>query len=287
MYGAIIGDVAGSYYEFLEAKAKKNKILRSYEEKTQIMNKETPLFTNDSSVTDDTILTTAIADAIINNRDYEESLKDYGIYEISHGNDKYGRSRFEPDFLKWLLNTGEGICYENGSAMRISPVGFLFDNLKDVKIESYKATSPSHNNIESYKAAEAVATSIFLLRKGLSKEELREYIQNNYYKLDYSLEELRLNYVFTSKASSSVPQALFCFLKSNDFEDTIRTSISIGGDSDTIACIAGSLAEAYYGVPKNLIEEVEKYLPVQVRIMLDRFYALENNKVYIKNRLND
>lgn len=283
MYGAIIGDVAGSCYEFLEMNAKKDKKLRPYMEKMLIMDKNVPLFTDNSSVTDDSILTTAIADAIINNRDYEEALRDYGLHEISKGNDMYGKSRFESCFIKWLLHKGEGNSFDNGCAMRISPVGFLFDDLKNVKIEAYEATSPSHNHEEAYKAAEAVATSIFLLRKGLSKEELKKYIEDNYYKLDYDLNELRLNYVFTNKASSSVPQAIFCFLESNNFEDAIRKAISIGGDSDTIACITGSLAEAYYGVPKKLINEVEKYLPVYIKIMLDKFYALEKNKTYIKN----
>lgn len=261
MLGAIIGDVAGSYYEVLEVQEVKKKRKRSYEERLKILAKNTPLFTENSSCTDDSILTYSIYSAIKNNdQDYEKYLRYYGKREAELGKDIYGRSRFGKGFVDWLQGDFQGTSYGNGAAMRISPVGFLFDTLEEVKENSYLATIPSHNHPEALKAAEAVAVSIFLLRKGHSKEEVKEYLENNYYELNYDLEELRNNYKFTSKAENSTPQALFCFFESTDFESTIRNAISIGGDTDTIACIAGSLAEAAYGVPEDLKEQVKPYL---------------------------
>lgn len=282
MYGAIIGDIAGSYYEMLEVDAKQNKKIRTYMEKTLIMDRSTPLFTGKSFATDESILVTAIADAILNKRDYSESLKDYGSYEIRKGNDRYGRSRFNDDFIKWLLNKRKGDCSNNDSAVRISTVGFLYDNLKDVKVEALKATLPSHNNPEALKASEAVATSIFLLRNGFTKKQLEKYIKDNYYDLDFDIDELRLNYVYTNEASNSVPQAIFCFLCSNNFEDAIRKAISIGGDSDAIAAIVGSLSEAYYGVPDELIDKIQSYIRVYMFPIIDKFYQINKNKILIK-----
>ena len=279
MYGAIIGDVAGSYYEILEARARKNKQIRSYIEKTMILDKNIPLFTEKSSCTDDTILTIAIMDAKLNNKDYKETLKEYGLRELELGKDIYNRGRFGKGFVKWLTGDYEGDSYGNGCAMRISSIGFLCNSLEGVKEESYKATIPSHNHEESIKCAEAVAVSIFLLRSGLPKEKLKEYIENNYFKLDYNLDDLRLNYLFTSRAIDSVPQAIYCFLESKDFENAIRISLSIGGDSDTIAAITGALAEAYYGVPEDLIEKVNLYLRDYMNPVLEKYYGKNKKKV--------
>lgn len=279
MYGAIIGDIAGSYYEILEARARKNKQIRSYMEKTMILDKNIPLFTDKSSCTDDSILTVAIMDAKINNRDYKEVLKEYGLRELELGNDIYNRGRFGKGFVKWIMGDYEGDSYGNGCAMRISSIGFLCNSLEEVKEESYKATIPSHNHEESIKCAEAVATSIFLLRNGISKEKLKEYIENNYFKLDYDLDQLRLNYSFTSRAIDSVPQAIYCFLESKDFENAIRISLSIGGDSDTIAAITGALAEAHYGVPNDLLEEVKPYLRDYMLPVLEKYYDKSKKKV--------
>ena len=280
MLGAIIGDVAGSYLEVLEVKDKRVKGKRDYNDRIKILDKNIPLFNGECSVTDDSILTIAIMDAIINNKSYEDKLREYGMREINLGIDKYGRSRFGSGFINWLNGNSKQNSYGNGSAMRISPVGFLYDNLKDVKYQSYLATIPTHNNKDSIKCAEAVSVSIFLLRNGISKINLRRYIEANYFKLDYNLEDLRHNYTFTSKAIDSVPQAIFCFLESNDFEDTIRNALSIGGDTDTIACIAGSVAEAYYGVDENIKDEVMKYIPNYMKDILDKFY--ERKKILCK-----
>lgn len=269
MLGAIIGDVVGSYYEVLEVKEIKNGH-RSYEERIKILDQNTPLFTENSSVTDDSILTFAIYKAIKENKPYEEMLKYYAKKEIDLGKDMYGRSRFGKGFVEWVNGNTQGTSYGNGASMRISPVGYLFDTLEEVKQESYKATIPSHNHEESILCAEAVSTSIFLLRNGISKEELKEYIEKNYFKLDYDLEDLRKNYKFSSKSINSVPQAIFTFLESTSFEETIRNAISIGGDTDTIACIAGSLAESYYGIPQELLEQVKPYLKDYMKELLDK-----------------
>ena len=272
MLGAIIGDVAGSYLEVLEVKDLKSKGKRDYNDRIKILDREVPLFNGNCSVTDDSILTIAIMDAIINNKSYYDKLKEYGLREINLGVDKYGRSRYGPGFIKWLNGNSKGDSYGNGSAMRISPVGYLFNTLEDVKKESLQATLPTHNNPDSIMCAEAVSLSIFLLKNGISKINLRRYIEANYFSLDYDLEDLRHNYYFTSKAIDSVPQAIFCFLESNDFEDTIRNALSIGGDTDTIACIAGSIAEAYYGVDEKIKNEVIKYIPNYMKDILDKFY---------------
>lgn len=279
MYGAIIGDVAGSFYEVLEIRSKNEKRIRSYMERVIIMDKKVPLFDEYSCCTDDSVLTCAIADAIMSNESYEKKLKEYGTKEIDLGKDLYGRSRFGNCFCDWVNGNFEGNSYGNGSAMRIGPIGFLFDSLSDVKNETVKATIPTHNHPDSLKAAEAITTSIFLLRKGLNKEQLKKYIEDNFYSLDYDIDNLRVNYIFTSKASDSVPQAIFCFLESNDFEDAIRKAISIGGDTDTIAAITGSLAEAYYGVPEELIEQVKPYLRDYMIPLLDKFYEKQKQHI--------
>lgn len=274
MLGAIIGDVVGSYYEVLEVKEIKNGH-RSYNDRIKILDQNTPLFTENSSVTDDSILTFAIYKAIKENKPYEEMLKYYAKQEINLGKDMYGRSRFGKGFVEWVNSNTQGTSYGNGASMRISPVGFLFNTLEEVKQETYKATIPSHNHQESILCAEAVATSIFLLRNGISKEELKEYIEKNYFKLDYDLEKLRRNYKFSSKSIDSVPQAIYTFLESNSFEETIRNAISIGGDTDTIACIAGSLAESYYGIPENLLEQVKPYLKDYMKELLEKEKTLQ------------
>lgn len=281
MLGAIIGDVAGSSYEVLELNEKKfKKRNRSYSERIKILDEKVPLFNKDSSCTDDSILTCAIYDAIVNgNCEYEKYLRMYGRRELKEGLDMYGRSKFGPGFTEWLKGNYKGDSYGNGAAMRVSPVGFLFDNLDDVKENSFQSGYPSHNNVEALLAAEAVAVAVFLLRNGASKEEIQKTISANYYSLGYNMDDLQHNYQFTSRADNSVPQAFYVFLNSNSFEDAIRKAISIGGDTDTIACIVGSLAEAHYGVPEELKEEVKPYLKDYMYDLLkERYYNGKERK---------
>ena len=271
MLGAIIGDVAGSYYEVLEIEYyKKYKLPRPYDERIKVLDKSVELFTSNSSITDDSILTYSIYDAIKNgNCDYEKYLREYGLKEISLGLDKYGRSRFGKGFVTWLNGNYQGDSYGNGASMRISPVGYMFDNLYEIKRQARLATIPSHNNLEAIKGAQCVASCIYLLRMKYNKEEVKKYIEDNYYSLDYNLEDLQRNYMFSSKTSNSIPQALYVFFESNDFEDSIRKAISIGGDTDTIGAIVGSLSEAYYGIDENMKEKVKPYLRDYMKDLLE------------------
>ena len=277
MYGAIIGDIIGSYYEVLEIEyQKKYHTNRPYDERIKIMKNE--LFNEKCSYTDDTILTIAIADAIMNgNFEYEKYLRSYGLKEIELGLDKYGRNRFGKGFIEWLIGNTEGNSYGNGAPMRISPIGY-FNTLEEVKQNSYYATIPSHNNIEAIKGAECISTSIYLLRNKIKKENLKKYIENNYYKLDYDLEDLRHNNKFSSKSSVTVPQAVYIFLNSNNFEDSIRKAISIGGDTDTIASMVGSLSEVYYGIDNYLIEKANQYLTEELKKVVNQFYKIKTYK---------
>ena len=279
MLGAIIGDVAGSDLEVKEIKALKEGKNVSYDDRMKIMDKNTPLFNDKCETTDDSCLTIAILDAILNHKSYEESLREYGLRELNYGLDKYGRNRFGTGFTNWLNKDSKCDSYGNGCAMRISPVGFMFDSIKEIKKQSKLATIPSHNNPESIKCAEAVALSIYLLRSGLSKEYVKNYIRVNYFDLNYDLENLRCNYKFKVRAIDSVPQALFCFFESNDFEDAIRKALSIGGDTDTIACITGSLAEAHYKVPDELKKQVKPYLKDYMVPILEQYYKEEKEKI--------
>ena len=275
MLGTIIGDVIGSTYEVLEVEyLKKYHKNRPYEERIKILDKNTPLFTEDSSYTDDTVLTCAILDAIKNNDfDYKKCLKEYGLKEINLGKDKYGRSRFGKGFIEWLNDEAPGLSYGNGAAMRVSPVGFLFNDYHAVMMESLKSTIPTHNNVEAITSSQVVALSIYLLKSGKSKDKVIEFIKENYYDLEFDLEDLQRNYKFSSRASESVPEALYVFSVSNGFEDAIRKAISIGGDSDTIAAIVGGLAEACYGIPEELKEGVKPYLNDDILKLLSSYYG--------------
>lgn len=273
MLGAIIGDVAGSYLEVLEVQGIKEEH-RSYEERVKILDKDTSLFTDESSVTDDSILTCAIAKAIISRGcNYERYLREYGLREAELGVDIYGRSRFGKGFVSWLAGDFQGESFGNGAAMRISPVGYLFDTIEEVKEQVRLATIPSHNHVDAIKGAEAVAVSIFLLRNGYSKEDVYNYVIDNYYELDFDLEDLQRNNTFSSKSSVTVPQALYVFFQSEDFEDAIRKALSIGGDADTIACVVGSISEAYYGVPSELKSQIREYLPEYMKKDITQFYG--------------
>ena len=286
MLGAIIGDIAGSYYEVLETAYLKEKHLpRPYEERIKILDKNTPLFTDKSSITDDSILTCAIYDSIKNgNCNYEKYLKEYGRKELNLGKDIYGRERFSSGFINWLDGKGKKDSFGNGAAMRVSPVGYLFNSYYDVLENAKLSAVPTHNNDEAIKASIAVAESIYLMRCGYLKDKIKEYIKENYYELNYDLETLQKTNKFSSKAKVSVPQAFFVFFESNDFEDAIRKAISIGGDTDTIASITGALSESYYEIPEEIINEAKTYLNDEIITLLeDRYF---NEKRIKSKRLN-
>ena len=171
MLGAIIGDIVGSYYEVEEVQAIKNNSdkKRSYNERIKILNPSTSLFLEESSYTDDSILTLAIAHSLIDNETFESSLRKYGLKEVELGKDKYGRSRFGKGFVSWLKKEKAGDSYGNGASMRISSIGYYYDDLDVILSKTQEATIPSHNNEEAILGAQSVTTAIYLARNNFSK----------------------------------------------------------------------------------------------------------------------
>ena len=230
MYGAILGDIAGSIYEFEPPKEKNFKI-----------------FTEDSHITDDSILTIATADALLNNKDYAKTYKEYAR---DHPHAGYGL-RFNSWKDKKTLKPYNS--YGNGSAMRISPVGWLCETEKDVLEEAKKSASATHNHIEGIKGAQAVALAIFLARKGVSKDNIRKKIAYDFgYDLSRKLSDIKKTYDYDITCQGTVPEAIIAFCESKSFIDTIRKAIDLGGDADTLAAISGSIAEAHYKISKKL-----------------------------------
>jgi ADP-ribosylglycohydrolase len=251
MLGAITGDIIGSVYEFDSNKPEYN----------------FPLFSNDSEFTDDTVLTVAVADSIINRIPYQEKLREYykRYPDAGYGNmfHNWARSKNPQPYNSW----------GNGSAMRVSPVGWAFDDLEIVLHKAKESAEITHNHPEGIKGAQATASSIFLARTKNSKKEIKEFVEKNFnYNLDLDLEDLRKNYRFNESCQDTVPQAIYTFLISDSFEDSIRKAIYIGGDSDTLACINGSIAEAFYGgVPDSIVEEVYKKLDSRITNITNGF----------------
>ena len=251
MLGAIYGDMVGSRFDFTGFK--------SYDFK---------MFTDECSFTDDSLMTLAIAKTLlVEGLDDIDSLKEKTIKNMVEIFKKYPNTNWGMLFLEWLngIKTPRD-SMGNGAAMRISPVGWVADNIEEVKLLSKALTEISHNHPEGIKGAEAIAISVYLARIGKSKEEIREYIGNNYYRevLNKDFRSLQERYgKFNDEPDEwmyvtcpgSVPQAIRAFLASINFEDAIRNAISLGGDSDTLACMTGSIAEAYYGM--NVYEELD------------------------------
>jgi ADP-ribosylglycohydrolase len=254
--GAIIGDIIGSVYEWNNKKSL-----------------DFPLFKPETTFTDDSVLTIATMRAILDNEPYAKTYQEFGRNYPNRG---YGER-----FIWWLMesNPKPYDSWGNGSAMRVSPIGWAFDTLEDVLHEAKKSAEISHNHPEGIKGAQAVATAVYLARKGKSKNEIKEYIGHNFsYDLERTIDEIRPTYEFDVSCQGSVPEAIIAFLESTDFENAIRLAISIGGDSDTIACITGAIAEAYYKeIPNNIIEKVGELLPEEFTNILEKFSKrLEN-----------
>lgn len=254
MYGAIIGDIAGSIYEFDQMKGVKKLKINSN------------LIPSNGFYSDDSILTIAIADAILNNKNYGKYLKKYGNEFLNYKPDfnPYFETIFSPSFTNWTLGNSNGTSLGNGAMMRISPVGFLFNTEEDVRKNARLATIPSHNSNDAIECATTIALIIFYSRKGYSKEEI---INTLNLKFDYK-DFKKFNY----ESRDTIDNCLYAFFNSYDFEDAIRKIISYGGDTDTNACIVGSMAEAMYGVPNELICEVNKKIPKQFIKVLDKSY---------------
>ncbi len=255
LIGAIIGDIAGSRFEF-----------NNYHKK------DFKLFSNDCYFTDDTVMTLAVAKAIKENINIE-TLSEETIISMQKIGRLYPNCGYGKSFYSWIFanNPKPYNSYGNGSAMRVAYCGIKAKNIDEVKRLSYEVTKISHNHYEGLKGAEATAVCIFLTKNGYTKEQIRKYIIENYYKLDFTIDEIRPNYKFNETCQETVPQALQAFFESSDFEDAIRIAISLGGDSDTLAAITGSIAGAYYGVPKELEETALNFLDNN---LLDIFKAL-------------
>ena len=239
MIGAIAGDIIGSVYEW-----------------DNIKTTDFPLFSSKNFFTDDTVLTVAVADCILHGHDYADKFREYTRDYPGRG---YGGA-----FLDWASTTNSMPynSWGNGSAMRVSPVGFAFKTLEEVTEEARRTAEVTHNHPEGIKGAQAVAAAIFLARSGEKKQEMKSYIEQTFqYNLSQSLDSIRNWYEFDVSCQGSVPQAIIAFLESSDYEDAVRKAISIGGDSDTIACITGGIAQAFYGsVPDFIKKKVTEIL---------------------------
>lgn len=286
MYGAIIGDMAGEYLEVLEVNALKNnkEKKRSFEERCEILDENIPLINESATYTDDTVLTIAIADALITGKDFDKTLKKYGLKEITLGKDKYGRNRFGKGFMNWLNDSSLNESLGNGSSMRVSSIGYYFNGFEKVIEYAKLQSETTHNTNDAKNASAAVAATIYLAKKHLKKETIKKIIESYFgYNLNYNIDELRKQNTFSSLATKSVPYAIFCFLESVNFEDAIRKSLSIGGDTDTIAAITGSISEAYYGIPSYLVDIVSKKLPQDYLEIIKNFYNILNIKNILLN----
>jgi len=258
MLGAIAGDIIGSIYEFDE-----NKPDYDFE-----------LFKSHCHFTDDTVLTVALADSILSGEPYVKKIKEYYF--------KYPDAGYGGMFHKWA-KSGSLKPYNsfgNGSAMRVSPVGWAYDDLETVLQKAKESAEVTHNHPEGIKGAQATAASVFLARQKYSKDDIKKFIVGNFnYDLDFELEYLREHYEFNETCQRTVPQAIYTFLISDNFEDSIRKAIYIGGDSDTLACINGAIAEAYYGIPEEIKNQLYKKLDTNLGVITKKFVEKFQNHI--------
>lgn len=266
MLGAIIGDIAGSRFEFRNIKSKNFELLNQ-----------------ECTFTDDTVMTVAIAKALLQCPNDTVSFGQNVVCLMQSFGRRYPHRGYGGHFASWIWNDKPQpyFSYGNGAAMRISPVGFFAKSEMEIKDYSFAATSTTHNHPFSIQGAEAVAMAIFWARQGLNKKEIFDRLAENYYpelktpELSYA--NLLANYSWnygdgSVTCQSSVPQALACFSEAVDFEDAIKTAISIGGDSDTIAAMVGGIAEAYYGIPEDIAARAKAYLPDEFIKVINDFY---------------
>ena len=250
MLGAIAGDIIGSAYEWHPTKRT-----------------DFELFTPRSTFTDDTVLTVAVADCILHGKDYAKTIKEYGL--------RYPGAGYGGMFQRWLASDSLSPynSFGNGSAMRVSPVGFAFSTLEEVLEEAEKSAAVTHNHPEGIKGAQAIAAGIFLARTGRDKKTIAGYIEKTFgYNLRRALDEIRPAYDFDETCQGSVPEAIIAFLESDDYEDAVRKAVSLGGDSDTLACMAGGIAQAHYKqIPDYIVKKVRQVLSWDLLSVVDEF----------------
>jgi type I restriction enzyme M protein len=263
MLGAIIGDIAGARFEFNNHRSK-----------------DFEIFSDLSFVTDDTVMTIAVGKAIMETvkahplptgdedigEPFFQLLYDTTIRTLREIGQGYPDCGFGGMFYQWIFtdNPKPYNSFGNGAGMRVSPAGFAANNLKQAVSLSKAVTAVTHNHPEGLKGAEATAVAIFMARTGSTKNEIRQKIAECYYPLDFTADEIRPTYKFNETCQDTVPQAIVCFLESDSFEDAIRTAVSIGGDSDTLAAITGGFAEAFYGIPEDFQDTAMTYLNVEL-----------------------
>ena len=258
MYGAILGDMIGSPYEF------------DMGDKT----KDFPLFSESSYFTDDTVMTIAVAEAFMDAPNDEEAIRQRLIHSMQKWGHRYPGAGYGVRFSGWLnsKNPQPYNSWGNGSAMRVSVVAWLYDDLDTVRRMARLSAEVTHNHPEGLKGAEATAAAIFLARTGHSKAEIKSYIEDKFhYDLSRTCDEIRPNYHHVESCQETVPEAITAFLEGESFEDVIRTAVSLGGDCDTLTCIAGSIAEGFYGVPGTLRQDCSNRLTADLKAVLARF----------------
>ncbi|HZF00155.1 MAG TPA: ADP-ribosylglycohydrolase family protein [Planctomycetota bacterium] len=250
MLGALVGDVVGSVYEWHNHRSK-----------------DFPLFGPKSSFTDDSVLTVALADAILNRADYGGVMRRYGA--------RYPHAGYGGRFRQWLLTPTMGPygSFGNGAAMRISPAGWAYPTLEETLEQARVHTAVTHDHPEGVKGAQATAGAIWLARHGKSKGEIRDWVvKHTDYELSRTCDQIRPDYEFNESCQRTVPEALTAFFESTDFEDAIRLGVSLGGDTDTLTCITGSVAEAFYGgVPPAIEQETLSRLDEPLRDVVRLF----------------
>jgi len=259
MLGAIIGDIIGSVYEW-----------------NNIKTKEFELFQSKCFFTDDSVMTCANALAAMKYKALQERtpLGELLVPEMKRLGRKYPDAGYGGMFLHWLLSeeTKPYGSLGNGAAMRVSPVAWVAESLAETEALAKQSAEVTHNHPEGVRGAQAVASAIYLARSGCPKQEIKAYVEGKYYPLDFKLGDIREDYRFDVTCQGSVPQAIEAFLEASDFEDAIRNAISIGGDSDTLAAITGSIAEGFYGVPPAIKERAMTFLNDELTGIVKRFY---------------
>lgn len=246
MLGAIIGDIVGSRFEFSSKKSK-----------------DFEFFTPSCRPTDDSIMTIAVATACVESDiEDEDDFKEKLIKYMRELGRMYPNAGYGAMFYKWIFEDSVYSygSFGNGAGMRVSPVAWMADSVDDVLLLAKWSAEVTHDHPEGIKGAQAVASAVFLARKGKTKDEIRAFIEENFYDLDFTVESVRPGYSFDVTCRGSVPHAIVSFLDSTDYEDAVRNAVSLGGDGDTIACMAGAIAEAFYGVPPEIEEKGLSYL---------------------------
>ena len=262
MYGAILGDIIGSPYEF----DKGNK------------SKDFEMFEGDAGFTDDTVMTIAVAEALTATLGEDDDfIKDSIVYSMKRWGKKYPNAGYGLRFIDWLASTDPKPydSYGNGSAMRVSSAGWLYDTLEETLHAAKLTSEVTHNHPEGIKGAQATAAAIFMARTGSSKEDIKNYIVSEFgYDLSRTCDEIRPAYKHVESCQETVPEAITAFLEGESFEDVIRTAVSLGGDCDTLTCIAGSIAEAFYGIPEDLLDECILRVPAEMYEVIQSFDEL-------------